>query len=505
MLASSAFFLKAEAKTPTEKALLWEILGNGLTQPSYLFGTIHMACTNQLALTPEQKKAIGKVQQLYIELGSINEEIRTKKSSAKSAEPQKLKDVMTAAQYQIVEDFFEKSYLDFVSENVSARTLILKLIDESIKRVDVYYYKNLCRETTSKERILLEFAKKHGISTGDIETLADRTNIYQSIPLQDLVGNLIDTINSMKTAEKFDNGISPTYFAQDIDTLIKESRNNVASLDKAYLIDRNLLWLGRMPAIMRRKSAFFAFGASHLGGKDGLIDLLKKKGYRLRPIFDTPVKYPLAAHSSSGLMTARKYFEAGNKMKELGETLAAIDNYSQAIAIDSQFIEAYYSRASLREDKLGDFTGALADFNQAIAIKPSYIDVYRGRAMLKVNKLEDFSGALSDLNQAIKLQGQEVVSNDFLDRGLVQDKKLNNFQAALADYNLYLSLVPQSIDGYLARGLLKYNKLKDRFGGISDLKRAAKLAYIGEQKVTLDKIRAILEALGIEGDINLRG
>ncbi len=42
LLVPSLFAFKGQHKPVIEKALLWEISGNDLTQPSYVFGTIHM-------------------------------------------------------------------------------------------------------------------------------------------------------------------------------------------------------------------------------------------------------------------------------------------------------------------------------------------------------------------------------------------------------------------------------------------------------------------------------
>ncbi len=39
-----------------EKSLLWKIEGNNLTQPSYLFGTVHMICQDQFNMTEKVKR-----------------------------------------------------------------------------------------------------------------------------------------------------------------------------------------------------------------------------------------------------------------------------------------------------------------------------------------------------------------------------------------------------------------------------------------------------------------
>lgn len=55
-------------------------------------------------------------------------------------------------------------------------------------------------------------------------------------------------------------------------------------LMKGLLTDRNYNWMKVIPGIIKEKSAFIAVGAVHLGGEEGLINLLKKEGYTVEPI-----------------------------------------------------------------------------------------------------------------------------------------------------------------------------------------------------------------------------
>ena len=54
---SSFAQVKIEAGVPNENSLLWEVSGNGLSKPSYLYGTIHMICGNDYFLSEKTKKA----------------------------------------------------------------------------------------------------------------------------------------------------------------------------------------------------------------------------------------------------------------------------------------------------------------------------------------------------------------------------------------------------------------------------------------------------------------
>jgi uncharacterized protein YbaP (TraB family) len=47
---------------------------------------------------------------------------------------------------------------------------------------------------------------------------------------------------------------------------------------------RNKNWVAQLNTIMKKESVFVAVGAGHLVGNMGLIALLRKQGYTLRPI-----------------------------------------------------------------------------------------------------------------------------------------------------------------------------------------------------------------------------
>ena len=56
------------APTAEENALLWEISGKELKEPSYLFGTIHMIGKEDFFLTDATKASFGKAQQVAFEI-----------------------------------------------------------------------------------------------------------------------------------------------------------------------------------------------------------------------------------------------------------------------------------------------------------------------------------------------------------------------------------------------------------------------------------------------------
>ena len=56
---------------------------------------------------------------------------------------------------------------------------------------------------------------------------------------------------------------------------------------KSFMLDqRNNNWVSLMPEMMKKESVFFAVGAGHLPGEEGVINLLRKKGYIVKPILN---------------------------------------------------------------------------------------------------------------------------------------------------------------------------------------------------------------------------
>ena len=56
------------AKQKNNNTLLWEISGNGLTHPSFLFGTFHLMCADDIHFSDQLKEAMKQSNEIYMEL-----------------------------------------------------------------------------------------------------------------------------------------------------------------------------------------------------------------------------------------------------------------------------------------------------------------------------------------------------------------------------------------------------------------------------------------------------
>src|SRR5690349_12217254 len=109
MLLMSFLSVAAFTQTNKDNTLLWKISGNGLDKPSYLFGTIHMLCSDDALLSKNMKKAINECDEVYFEVDMDNLfEMMGAIGKMKMIGDTTLKDLLSEAEYKKVKDYFEE-------------------------------------------------------------------------------------------------------------------------------------------------------------------------------------------------------------------------------------------------------------------------------------------------------------------------------------------------------------------------------------------------------------
>ena len=81
--------------------------------------------------------------------------------------------------------------------------------------------------------------------------------------------------------------LADVYRKQDlskIEELTVTGDATVSNYLDLLLYGRNRRWADSLTSLMREKSLLIAVGAGHLPGDQGVINLLRKKGYVLTPV-----------------------------------------------------------------------------------------------------------------------------------------------------------------------------------------------------------------------------
>jgi hypothetical protein len=190
---------------------------------------------------------------------------------------QKINDFLTKEEYQTVRTFLkERTGMDMDMLQEMHPMVLMSLI-----------YNNLLEcESKSFENELMMLAKAAKMEVTGLETVEEQMSLFDLIPLKDQYQSFYSYVSDLEKGQEEFRQLVKAYKEEKILDLLEMV--SVSPEYKDYLdimlSDRNKNWIAPMTQIMNESSAFFAVGAGHLGGENGLINLLKNKGYEVNRI-----------------------------------------------------------------------------------------------------------------------------------------------------------------------------------------------------------------------------
>jgi tetratricopeptide (TPR) repeat protein len=167
-------------------------------------------------------------------------------------------------------------------------------------------------------------------------------------------------------------------------------------------------------------------------------------------------------------LNAIEFYQRGIEKDENSEYEEAIINFTKAIEIDGEYIDAYRGRAMAKWG-LRDYEGAIIDYTKIIDLNSEDSDAYESRGRAKAI-LKDYEGAIEDFNKAIELDNESKV---YSSRGRSK-KNLLDYNGAMLDYNIAVEKYPEDESSYFGRGELKY-AMADYHGAIIDFNKCIEI------------------------------
>ena len=262
------------------RSLLWRISGNGLQKASWLFGTIHMICPRDYFWTISMQLSLDSSQVVCFEMNLDDPSIMVEAASSMiDTSGKTLKDYFTDEQYKKLEKYVNDSLGMPISTFQSMKPIALDMLMTS---------KNMsCSNPVSYEENILEDAKKSNKTITGLEEAKEQIAILESIPVDSIIKDMMENIkgDTSYNNNNYDDLVA-AYKKQDLGSLytLLQQSNDIGTDMGVFLDDRNKKWIGRIEAKMKTKPVFFAVGAGHLWGPNGVIALLRKKGYTVEAV-----------------------------------------------------------------------------------------------------------------------------------------------------------------------------------------------------------------------------
>ncbi|WP_207493460.1 TraB/GumN family protein [Aridibaculum aurantiacum] len=278
---SIIFFLAAiniaTAQVPTEKTLLWEVSGNGLQKPSYLFGTLHLICPSDLNMSKEVVQRFRTTKQLYLEVDMDDPNMMTEFMQGMQMHDGSTLQGLLKDDFDSVNSVFTKKTGLPLNMLNSAKPFML---------VSMIYPSLLECQPVSLEGEFMKLAKDSSMEVHGLEFVADQVKVFEKIPYDVQASMLKRTLFNMDSAKTAFNEILQVYKQKDIKKMhdLSTSDPDFGKYENSLLNNRNQSWIPIIGEQAKKMPTFFAFGAGHLGGEEGVISLLRKNGFTVKPV-----------------------------------------------------------------------------------------------------------------------------------------------------------------------------------------------------------------------------
>ncbi|MBK8340496.1 MAG: TraB/GumN family protein [Flavobacteriales bacterium] len=268
----------------TERSLLWRIRPAEGTSSSYLYGTVHSRDARAYRGNDSLWAAFGQCPRVVGELDL---------SAAMQGAGDLVNSMMMPAGTNL-EDLYRKK--DFAQVEAALKEHLgvaafttdhlkpfwsMALLSEAIMRSD----STLVLDDYLQKRALAEGKEVLGL-----ETVAEQMAAIQTIPLKEQAQMLLDMVQHDLYRAEMDQ-MMDAYAAQDLQKVMEvaEAGGIPQSLDKSLLQDRNARMATGMDSLMRSgPSCFFAVGAAHLPGEQGILAELREKGFAVEAVAPAP-------------------------------------------------------------------------------------------------------------------------------------------------------------------------------------------------------------------------
>lgn len=253
-------YVQAQIIEPN-KELLWEISLNGKGPKSYLFGTIHSNDKRVFAFSDSLYIALNNSESIILEtdIFKLFEKLDTRRN--------------------IPSTLYDKNGQPYTGSNEASSTFYGS--ENGMPQFLDAYFETYCHN-----------AKK---TFHELESLVDQMELVSDFPIvkRDVINSRLIDIAQEKLME--------LYLKGDLDAISRFVEANLSEKEDAYdnlIVKRNLKMASKLDSLLKtKKSIFCAVGSGHLAGSEGLIRLLRSKGYRLRPVLwvisENPVKAKL--------------------------------------------------------------------------------------------------------------------------------------------------------------------------------------------------------------------
>jgi uncharacterized protein len=265
------------------RPLLWKV--SDADNDVYLLGSFHLLKPTDYPLAPETDAAFADAEQVVFELSPADlasPALAESMAGAGRGDGRTLQQALPADTWSRLEAYFRRRQIDAVA----------------MQQYDTWFVSLIIAMTEMQEAGLAtdhgldkHFAERSiaaGKPSRGLETIDEQLRLFETMSPEQQLQSLESTLDDLEDIEGVIDGMHRLWRAGDEDGLFAatgaEMKAEFPALYDRMNRDRNRAWLPELRALLddsRGDDALVVVGAMHLLGEDGVVEGLRRAGYKV--------------------------------------------------------------------------------------------------------------------------------------------------------------------------------------------------------------------------------
>lgn len=270
--------------------LLYKIEGNGLTRPSYIFGTHHLAPISILDSIPGISEAFASSDAVVGEIdmtGSSTAMAMEMQPYMIAPEDSTLSSLYTPKQFEDLNKKFENlgimPGINLYAFDGVKPMVVINLVSLSIYKQTMPDYD----PSTQLDQFFQQLAVTNEKGIIPLETPQHQAELlFSFLPVKAQAESLAELLENPDEMREGTLIMNQAYLRGDLEELLEKSFKDDSNPEftEALVNTRNAAWVEILSKVMAEKTLFIAVGALHLPGENGLLKGLEKIGFSVSPV-----------------------------------------------------------------------------------------------------------------------------------------------------------------------------------------------------------------------------
>ena len=241
-------------------------------------GTIHILPQKDFFLSEVMKQALANTQQVVLELDMDDPAMGMNMlQNASMNDGSTLDKLLSAEDYQQLGVLVKKSTgVGIEVFNKWQPMLVASVVMQQM----------MDNQMASYEMTFVRLAQEAQKEVKGLESIQEQTEAMATIPYPQQAKYLSELLNDFDKQKALYGKMVELYKSQNINALLDYMIEQSGGIDFSTVLlnERNHKWIPKIALLSAEKPTFFAVGAGHLPGKDGVLALLRKAGYRVTAV-----------------------------------------------------------------------------------------------------------------------------------------------------------------------------------------------------------------------------